>query len=51
MVTVETILDKVTSAAEELYRDYPDLTIYKCVEIALLLTETTYEGREVIESV
>ncbi len=51
MVTVETILDKVTSAAEELYRDYPDLTIYKCVEIALLLTEATYEHQEVVESV
>lgn len=51
MVTVETILDKVTNTAEKLYRDYPEMTIYKCVEVALLLTETTYEGREVVESV
>ncbi len=51
MVTVETILDKVTSAAEELYREYPDLTIYKCVEVALLLIKTTYEGQEVEELV
>ena len=50
MVSVETILDKVSSTAEEVYREYPDLTIYKCVEVALLLTKTTYEHQEVAKS-
>ena len=37
--------------AERLYREYPEMTIYKCVEVALLLTEATYRHQEVIESV